>query len=352
MKRLLVMLLVLCGTSLAATSIRSIRTKMYYDSVCRLVFDMDRDTDFNVRKATNGFRIDIPGFDEQIPEYNLSGTYLDAITVVDDGIKVHSSQNLAFYTLRLGDSRSIVIDFYKNTQDKASRLAIARFNADKGRLATADKDFSRLAVDYPNHYDVFYHWGILLLKRGSDRASAKFAKIPPSSSYYHSAQKLLQQGLQWETEDTKSRETIGGENITVDEPNEISSSPKTEAESDSLVTEVPQSVLSTPETTTKAEVKSKLPKQFYLYFAGFVILFIIVFLIIRITKKRNNDDPQCGIQESTISMDANTLSRMVNRLLADGWTNKEIAREMKISIQEVEQIIRRLHHTGSVGDDQ
>jgi hypothetical protein len=352
MKRLIMMLLIISSSILFATSIRSIRAKEYYDSVCRLVLDMDRDTDFIVEKVADGFYIGMNQFDGNIPPHNLQGTFLKSIESSQGGLKVKSPENLGFYTLRLSDSKALVVDFYKSDQSKASRLAIARFNSDKGRLVIADRDFSKLAVDYPNHYDVFYHWGILLLKRESNRAQEKLQLIPPSSSYYDSAQTLLKSGLH-----APSRATETPEPSFTEAPSPIAettdettlSSPEERA--DSTAYQLPLALLLEQGVAKKEAEKKAVPKTtIYILIAvlGFLIIGIVLLLL---RKKSQQHGASSGIEESSITMDTATLTRMVNRLLADGWTTKEIAREMKTNVTEVEQVIRRLHRTGGIDDE-
>jgi hypothetical protein len=339
MKRLLVLLLILGNSMLFATSILNIRAKEYYESVCRLVFDVDRDTDFLVEETTDGFYIGIPGFDGKIPRHDLSKTFLSSLEPEKGGLMVSSAEELGFYTMRLSASKSLVIDFYKKSTDKAARLAIARFNSDKGRWVAADKDFSRLVVDYPNHWDLWYYWAELLVKRESSRAQEKLAKIPPESSYYARAQALL--GAD-QAEQEPSIET---------EPDLPLAAEPVKPAQDSVVYDFPVEAQApaAPLPHTSEKAAWNYPLLFVISFA-FILLIVVLYLIFR-KKRQKVGNWQSGIQESSLSMDTATISRMVNRLLADGWTNKEIARELKISLQEVDQIIRRLHFTGGIDDE-
>jgi uncharacterized integral membrane protein len=367
MKRLLVMLLVVFNAALFATSIQSIRAKDYYGSVVRFVLDMDQDTDFIVEKSSDGFYLGIPGFDGKIPAYSLGGTYLDAVYGAQGGIVVKTNENLNFYKMRLSDSKCLVVDFYKADNSKASRLALARFNTEKGRLVAADKAFSSLAVDYPNHYDVWYYWGELLIKRESSRAADKLYKIPSSSSYYEKAQKLLDSGLSPAVRDeaapvaeeaaVEPEIEITGEPegaIQVKSVDEILDppeglKPEIAQSEDAVVYTIPPELL---EDADEDFDSTNSLRGYWLYIlCGIILLVILIIIIILERNRRKSKDFLSGIHEGHSSMDTNTMLKMVNRLLADGWTNKEIARELKISLSEVEQSIHRLHYVGGLEED-
>lgn len=52
-----------------------------------------------------------------------------------------------------------------------------------------------------------------------------------------------------------------------------------------------------------------------------------------------------GLDGATLIMDSDTKLRMVTKLLEEGWNSKQIAREMKISLKEIEEIIKRAQFT-------
>jgi hypothetical protein len=53
-----------------------------------------------------------------------------------------------------------------------------------------------------------------------------------------------------------------------------------------------------------------------------------------------------SIVASEAALDSKTMCRMVGKLTSDGWTRKEIARELKISQAEVEQYLHLCHRGG------
>lgn len=336
MKRLLCLMLLISSGMMFAASITGIRVKEYYGSVCRLVLDMDQDTEFIVETVDGGHYLGMRGFDGKLPQTELGGTFLSSIEPYRSGLLVKSPEDLAFYSMRLSETKSIVVDFYKKDSSKASRLAIARFNSDKGRLVAADRDFSKLAVDYPNHYDVFYHWGILLLKRESSRAKETLMRIPPDSPYYESAQSLLSG-----TETQAVTEVPAIAETTSEEQDPIAVNP-----ADSVVYHVPETIPESITTPKDPWLDSSLYRLLPHFIIAAACIFALAILILVFRRKGEARDAHGTVEEVSSVMDTNTLTKIVNRLLADGWTNKEIARELRINVTEVEQIIRRLHHTG------
>ncbi|MEF3694841.1 MAG: hypothetical protein V3576_05775 [Candidatus Cloacimonadota bacterium] len=52
-----------------------------------------------------------------------------------------------------------------------------------------------------------------------------------------------------------------------------------------------------------------------------------------------------GLDGATLIMDSDTKIRMVTKLLEEGWNSRQIAREMKIPVREIEEIVKRAQVT-------
>jgi len=52
-----------------------------------------------------------------------------------------------------------------------------------------------------------------------------------------------------------------------------------------------------------------------------------------------------GLDGATLIMDSETKIRMVTKLLEEGWNSRQIAREMKISLKEIDEIVKRAQLT-------
>lgn len=360
MKRLLMVIMVLTTCALSAVSIRSIRAEDYNGLVCRLVLRMDQDVGFTVDKQGNDYFIAIEDFDGQLPGFSLSGTFLDQIEITGDGIKVSSAARLRYLTMRLSDVKALVIDFIKFSQSKKERLFIASFLIEKGLLGSADRAYEEIARDYPNHYDVYYHWGDLLLQRGSARAAKKLNMIPDFSSYYPLAQELLHGAgiisridkLPEETPERQEPEiAITHENVELQIKAKTELGHSASSPQDSIVFFATSDETNAERAGFFSSMAEWVSRHILLTIVLFVgILVILAFLIFSILKKPAKI-PHQDIQESSLGIDTDTLCKMVHRLLADGWTNKEIAKELKIAQHEVELMVRRLHYMGVCEDD-
>jgi len=360
MKRLLIIIMVLSTSALFAVSIRSIRAEDYSGTVCRLVLMMDQDVDFKVNQQGNDFYVTIKDFDGQVPAHNLGGTFLDQIEPIKDGLKINSSIQLRYLTMQLSDVKALVIDFLKVTRQKKEGLTIARFLADKGRLASADIEYEKLSIDHPNHYDILYYWGELLIERGSSRAAQKLAMIPEYSSYYPAAQELLNPGSGFQPEDLQAGAEEPEAALIREEDGlqaELPSSAEPDVEiietpmQDSIIFAFPPEEVFVEKPSLLSSMAELASRYILLTIAVFVAIFVILACLIFGKFKKTDKKTKQDIQESEASLDMDTLCKIVNRLLADGWTNKEISRELKISLHEVELIVHRLHYMGLSEDD-
>lgn len=350
MKRATSFLLILLFfvTTAKAVSIQNIRAEDYFDVASRLVFDMDSSTDFIVQAKPDGFYIGIEGYDGKYPNPALASIMIMNVSPAQGGVFVKTIPNLKFEKLHLTNTKQLVVDLLTTQESKEGRMAIAKFYFEVGKLASADKAYHELFIDYRNHNDVLYHWGLLLLKRGSNRAYEKLSAIPPSSSFYASAQKHLKKP-------EKKKEPSKAEDMPLPE---IAQASATVADSvpaiadtslvkDSLiVTQTPQKsqVFSTPLWEDIIDLAANNIIYSILLFVATIV--ILSFLIFGNIPKKDRSKVKPDSSELECSLDSEALYRMVNRLIADGWKNKEIARELKIKISEVEIIVKRLHQSG------
>ncbi|HHV37608.1 MAG TPA: hypothetical protein GXX77_07240 [Candidatus Cloacimonetes bacterium] len=353
MKRILIVLLLVMCSLLNAVSIRGIRALGEPVVACRLALQMDENTDFQVQKRAGGFYIRIAGFDGILPAPNLSQSFFDYIDADQNGILVRTSENLSYETMALTDTKALVVDFYKPAETKEQRLALARFHTDRGRIARADKIYHELYIDYNGHYDILLAWGELLIKRGSDRASEKLKMIPSSSQFYSRAQELLS------SVDPKHIDTSNEPMMEVVEEEIIDLKPdpaidyKLPEDDDEYIENELQRILKRSDITEMIDDRDSLWQKLNIVVVAAIIvvaillIFIIVLLLRLRAAKRN---VKHGVKKRATKMDSATITKMVSKLLSDGWTNKEIARELKISRYEVEQAIKRLHYLGGYDD--
>lgn len=76
----------------------------------------------------------------------------------------------------------------------------------------------------------------------------------------------------------------------------------------------------------------------------FLMLTILIILIYpkgKPAEKQKKAVPDLGLNGATLIMDSETKVRMVTTLLNDGWTSRQIAKEMKLPLKEVEMLVSR-----------
>jgi len=342
---------VLCAllSTAYATSVQAIRIEDFRDVASRMVLDLSTTADFVVEAEADGFYVGIEGFDGKLPAVTPNSKFIRSIQLAPGGIQVSTIPGLRFERMKL--SGKAVVDLFIQASTKSERMAIAAFYSKVGKLASADNAYHRLAIDYRNHDDVLYHWGLLLLKRDSPRAAEKLAMIPASSSFYAEAQRLLQGGT---TPDALNK----AENPPlpkVKEPTPVIVEP--EAELESAQTSIPADTNYIHGIPTADVVLSRISlwdtvvELALRYFVLTIIIFISILVILCFLMSHRKSKPvKASALESPLETDA--MLKMAARLTADGWTTKEIARELKIGTKEAESLIRRSHYVNSDSDNE
>jgi tetratricopeptide (TPR) repeat protein len=295
-----------------------------------LVLDLSKDSHFSVQQKADGLELKIKNFDGKDAPRTINSSLIREIKVLPDGLWIGTVKGLRIETMRLSESKQAVVDLFTKPSNLNSRLAIARFYSDRGKYASADEAFYALDREYPDNDEILYHWGILLKRRGSSRADGKLRQISSGSAYYAAAQELL----------------AAGNYIPplppANEPDSTVSQSLAEAalrdsiyQIDSLIVAVPQAMIQHPKTKLLDVVTDLASRYFILTLLLFMSTIVILSILIFGSKPKSHSPSS---KQEQIGFEALTLSRMVSRLLADGWTHKEIARELKIGINEVVQI--------------
>jgi len=315
---------------MAQTRILNIRAEDYQAAVCRLVLDLSRDSHFSVQQKADGLEIKIKGFDGKDAPKAINSSLIREVRVIPDGLWIGTVKGLRLETMRLSESKQAVVDLFTNPTDRHGRLAIARFYSDRGKYASADEAFYALDREYPKTDEVLYHWGVLLKRRGSSRADDKLRAVSSDSPYYLAAQELLGSGSY-----IPPIATTDISQTAIDDSLDEVAMRDSIYQIDSLIVAAPLTRIHQPKTKL-IDVITELASRYFtltilLFMSTIVILSILIFGSKPKSRSHSQDHDQIGFEVAT-------LSRMVSRLLADGWTHKEIARELKIGINEVAKI--------------
>lgn len=323
-----------------ATSVVSIRIEDFQGVASRMVLDLNSPADFVIEPEAEGFYLGIEGFDGKLPSGIPASKFIRSVQLAPGGIQVTTIPGLRFERMKI--QGKAVVDMFIKAQTKAERMAVAAFYSKIGKLASADNAYHQLAIEYRNHDDVLYHWGRLLLKRESPRAGEKLAMIPASSRYYAEAQRLMQGGRPVEALDKAENPPPP----PPAEPPATADSTVTSAASAPSDTAYIKGIPMSNQVMQKIKLWDALVELALRYFVVTIIIFVslLVILIILISYRK----PRAATPRTVDSpLDSDAMLKMAARLTTDGWTTKEIARELKISPKDAESLIRRSHYVSS-----
>lgn len=330
----------------AEVSYKSVIMENYGSAVTRVVVSFSGQAETGVSTSSNSLELRVsnlsPGSQASIGY--KSGGLLTGIEQNGETISISAKSPVRVEQLSLG--KSIALDVFVSNPNKAQRLEIADFYSEKGKLNSADKAYNDLHIDYREDMQILYNWALLLAKRGSARATDKLSMIPSSSSYYPKAQALMAK--------------IHGDEEPVPPPPPIYPLDKIHAAPAKLETTEPtsmpaDSIVRAPVPETKPAplpkpVAKKSPLMGFLPMLAVEALLLGIFIwVIYLAIKRKKpgldlDEPESLTETS--SLDTNTMCRMVSKLLSDGWTLREISKEMKIPVKEVEHLVQLCHRGG------
>ncbi len=333
--------------ALDAASITAIKAHDYENVVTRTVITLDSpvvpDVQSNPQQKT--IRISLPGVSVGgvRPDYRRLSSIIDAIEVSPTAsgtiIIIRTMEPFRTEQLILPDPHRIVLDIHAQLTrtGRRERLALARFYTDTGKYSTAEREFRSLARDFANDHEIAVNWGDLLIKRKSfEFANEKLSSIPTNSPLYARAQSLFQMipGAQPLPEKTPSPELVPDDQEAEPAAAEQPHPPQPQ-------TRVSHSVIE------QDGLFSRLADVTYENIILSLLIFIIMMFLLtwiwmlelakRIKPKLLNGN---GDTDRPIFIDADTRRKMISKLLSDGWSVREIARELKISAKEVEQIVK------------
>ncbi|MDP2172663.1 MAG: hypothetical protein Q8J62_02700, partial [Candidatus Cloacimonadaceae bacterium] len=72
-----------------------------------------------------------------------------------------------------------------------------------------------------------------------------------------------------------------------------------------------------------------------------LILLLVIIRFIRYFSKRSLNRPEKEPAGGSLLLDSDTRTRMVMKLIKDGWNAREISRELNIPLKDVERIIAK-----------
>jgi hypothetical protein len=242
----------------------------------------------------------------------------------------------------------IVIDLFKYQKSYSyqDRLYIATFYTKVNKLEEADREYAKMAREFPQNLEVYYHWGQLLVLHGKiEDARDKFNAVPQGSSYFQAAQNSL-------------AKLDGKAPLYPESQQTVNSALDTLAVSTAKDTTTVKAVkmgafrntfnFFNPKNYINLDKIQKAYAKVYYKITGLSIWFwiiiivvvaiviLVVFDVIRFRKQSIEKT-----RPRNIKADNATKQNMVNKLLVDGWKEPEIARELMMSEKEAKLYIKQ-----------
>jgi len=290
----------------------------------------------------------------------------------------------------------IVLDLfvYRKNYSFAEHLLQTEFYEKSGLYNKANKQFTIMERDYPDNEDLYYYWGKLLInQKRPENAKVKLKQVQESSRFYQSAQNLLasldkKEEIKAQLVDVSTALAIAeSEQETLKVPRKIPTSVNKEGikiRFFSFRTFFGMSWAEFMQTKFMSALRS-LPFWFWLIIFVILLLLVLVFIDVRRNLKRkkvvfkspkaetpnelrkrmiksnhenesvtpeaeSKKDSRFNLkvkkrEKTTFTPQAETknsfMQDMVNKLLENGWGDKEIARELNLSPKEAQALIKK-----------
>ncbi len=247
------------------------------------------------------------------------------------------------------DGYKIVLDIFQKespfTYDAG--LGIANFYLSTHQFVTAKRLFSKLEADYPEKKEMNYYFAKNLVRMNRfTEALKRLDLVPATSREYEFSQILIEKFKSIQRYSEFSQDFLDSDfDIALSSPVAVKD------------TTLNSSKVISP---SKAQVKHKKPSlltvlataQIPLWLALALILLLIIInaIMLEITHKQSRkatafNNSKESASEPTLFIDEEAKRKMISKLMRDGWSNKEIAKELHISEKDTELIVKQLSVT-------
>jgi len=347
LKRVLITVILLAAGVCFTLESTYIDAQNYGSAASRIVIGLYGTGDYKVEKGNDFVEIKLDNSDlSKLNISNPAGGLIKSIEQFGDKIIIAISCPYCLEQMILDSPQRLVLDIIIAQPDKEQKLEIADFYTSTGKLNSADKIYGQLHHNYPEDHEILYKWILLLKQRGSSRLKDIAAKIPQNSEYYPLAQQIVKGDYRDKTM------LVYPEGKTKNACQISSTEEKTTTESIYIIPETQQE----KKQTSKPDKVKKLYSTKWIRWVMLIIILILLLILIyhflaNISRKKRKTTYNINIEPDSkekISPEENkTFCLMVCRLLDFGWTNSEIARELKISEEEVERLVQLCHQDES-----
>ncbi len=332
MKRTLILLVILFCTAVAyGANLVSVRTRDYYGVAARIVIEVDKNAKYSVESDTSPIGYEIRIYDTQndlsAAQYENPVKLINFLDISnqDDysSVLIDAQRPYKVLNFTMNNPYRIVVDLIRTntTNERADRLGEARYYDDTQRFRQASDIYSSLSADFADDAEINYLWARLLYRDRNNTKATKYAgMIPESSVYYQYAKVILDRIERGVDPDAEPLDDLA-----------VTGDPGFVAVSDSVMKAPP------PQVPVK-KVKHHIPMLFVYILIGAAFLITVIVLLLR--KKRNViiEDVEIAEESESFELEDGIKARMVTKLMSDGWTTKEIARELHLSRKDVERL--------------
>lgn len=254
-------------------------------------------------------------------------------------------------TMTLEEPFKIVADLFiaKNSYTYQELLHQANFYEKSKKWNAANRTYTKITQQYPKTFDVYYHWGNLLVRQGREESAIeKYQKLPSTSQYYNTAQKTIARltGAEVPVAETAPAET----EVAVQDTANLITIPETKAVPAASKKSLPKikfldfktlfSQISLKSTFSGA-LNWMLSLPIWFWIIVLVILAIVVLVLFDLSYIRK----QKGITRTKkikVKADDRIKQKMVSSLLLHDWKEPEIARELLITEKEVKLYTQKI----------
>jgi tetratricopeptide (TPR) repeat protein len=248
------------------------------------------------------------------------------------------------------DGYKIVLDIFPKNPPATyeAGLSVADFYFSTHQFNKAKPLFSKIEANYPDKKEINYYIGknLLGMKRYNE-AISKLEKVPATAREAQFSQILINKLKALGSYSDFSQDFLDSNfDSALTEPVVAQAKP---AEQPGEQPKVTFQTVTQPKHSTGSILSVIKVAQIPLWFALMLIfiLFISSFIMLHkprtsFRREKSNNVYRDAPKQPTIFVDEDSKRRMISKLLHDGWSNREIAKELHISESEVEHAVKQL----------
>lgn len=384
MKRIVLLYILLCMALIcsAQTKVNSIVANAQNKIVTRVVITLSEKTGWTTESdpTNRSVTVSVPQADASgVTVTGVNGNNLISELKAAEGGNINIRLKSKFFveTMSMDNPYRIIIDlFVAKSYTYQEHFQQAVFYEQMGKWNSAAKEYNKMLIKYPQNTDAHYYYAKLLLNQNNkSKAKEHLSAVPATSRYYAEASAMLN-GLEGKSALPQTVTKVPAAKVTIPPPMARPVTPQPTASkpavsSDPLLAEM-EAVIAMAESSAYNDIakidtifdasstvlggktteqnsleqdfdpiKAVKKIQWWLWVLIILVITITVFIIVDYLNTRKMNKKLHKVPDSAALFDNETQSRMVQKLLADGWDASEIARELRMNLRDVETCIKQ-----------